>query len=69
MMVMQEVTQPANADFSIWVARSSVKDLISMLNASFLSVWKAPACSLLQVINNQFLIMKNLLLLASRVQL
>jgi len=69
MMVMQEATQPVNADFSIWVARLSVKDLISMSNALFSSVWKAPVHSLLQVIDNQFLITKNLLLLASRVQL
>src|SRR5258706_2104984 len=52
MVALQEAMKPARANLGISIARSHVKDLIGMENASLLGIWKAPACSLLEVIDN-----------------
>ena len=69
-MVVEEVTQPANANLSIFIARSGNEDLINMSNASLMSIQKAPTRSLLEVIDNQLLLIRiNLQLLALWCQL
>ena len=64
------MTQPVNANSSIFISRSGNEDLISMSNASLMSIRKAPTRSLLEVINNQLLLIRiNLQLLALWCQL
>ena len=65
MMVVEEAAKPANANLSIFIARSGNEDIIRMSNASLLGIWEAPTCSLLEIINNQLLLIWiKLLLLA-----
>ncbi len=65
MMVMEEVTKPANAHSSIFITRLGSEDLIYTLNTSLLSIREAATCCFLEVINNKvFLFRINLLALA-----